>query len=190
MPPAPGRALFGGAGTASFGAAFSQTPRRLDSPSALITAWIGLGSNLGDRRNALDEATRRLRALMTDLRVSASIETEAVDRHGCPDPAAPRYLNAAGVGRFDGTPRELLEALQRIEREMGRPPEEKSRYLPRAIDLDILLVEEDGRNVAIDEPDLVVPHPRLLERPFCLEPLRALGMDVHGASAVHGINRS
>lgn len=153
----------------------------------MITAWIGLGSNLGDRRAALAEATRRLRGFMTDLRVSASLESEAVARDGRPDPAAPRYLNAAAVGRFAGTPRELLEALQRVEREMGRPPEEKSRYLPRAIDLDILLIEENGMHIVIDEPDLAVPHPRLRERPFCLEPLRELGVDVRSLLTRNGI---
>jgi len=155
----------------------------------VITAWIGLGSNLGDRRNALDEARRRLCAFMTDLRVSAPIETEAVDRHGRPDTTAPRYLNAAAVGRFAGTPRELFEALQRVEREMGRQPAEKSRYLPRSIDLDLLLIEEAGRSIAIDEPDLVVPHPRLLERPFCLAPLRELGMDAQSIPAVYPQSR-
>lgn len=141
---------------------------------APLTAWIGIGSNLGDRRAAIGEAVQRLATVLEDIVEAPIVESVAVDRHGAPDREAPGYLNTAIRGRFHGSPRRLLASLLAIEHAMGRDPAEKSLYRPRIIDLDILLLEEAGRSVTVNEPDLIVPHPRLLERPFCLEPLRAL----------------
>jgi len=122
---------------------------------------VGIGSNLGDRQSHIDYARARLQGLLTNLRFSSIHETDPV---GVPD-SQPRYLNAVAVGASDGSPRELLEQLLTIERERGR----QRPYLnaPRTLDLDLLLV---GDTVAA-ESDLVLPHPRLTERAFVLEPL-------------------
>jgi 2-amino-4-hydroxy-6-hydroxymethyldihydropteridine diphosphokinase len=86
----------------------------------------------------------------------------------------PDFLNAALVVETDLEPRPLLAELKAIERRLGRDPL-GHRYGPRLVDLDILAIE--GRCVD-DEPDLVVPHPRLAERRFALEPLAELDPDL------------
>lgn len=93
------------------------------------------------------------------------IETEPV---GYED--QPRFLNAAAKLATTRSPRELLELLLSIERALGRVRGEGPRYGPRTIDLDLLVYG----NETIDEPALVVPHPRLHERRFVLEPLAEL----------------
>lgn len=148
-----------------------MTPPRGRDP---LTCWIGLGSNLGDRQSALDEAVRRLGTVLESIARGPVVESQAVDRDGHLDPTAPSYLNTAVRGLYHGSPRRLLASLLAIEVSMGRDPAEKSHYKPRVIDLDILLLEDAGGLVRVAEPDLVVPHPRLKDRPFCLEPLRAL----------------
>lgn len=122
---------------------------------------VGIGSNLGDRQSHIDDARLRLGALLTDLLVSSIRETDPV---GVPD-SQPPYLNAVAIGWSDASPRQLLEALLTIERDRGR----QRPYLnaPRTLDLDLLLVGQ----LVIAEPDLVLPHPRLRERTFVLEPL-------------------
>jgi 2-amino-4-hydroxy-6-hydroxymethyldihydropteridine diphosphokinase len=122
---------------------------------------VGIGSNLGDRHSHIDYARARLRALLAKLVVSSIGETVPV---GAPD-AQPLYLNAVAVGTSDASPRELLDALLAIERERGR--ERPYPNAPRTLDLDLLLVGES----VIAESDLVLPHPRLSERFFVLEPL-------------------
>jgi 2-amino-4-hydroxy-6-hydroxymethyldihydropteridine diphosphokinase len=126
-------------------------------------AFVALGSNLGDRRAQLERAIERLAAAPTTrvYRVSPWIETEPV---GGP-PGQPRYLN--GVAELDTelTPRELLDALLAIEREAGRIRGERDG--PRTLDLDLLLYDD----VVIDTLELQVPHPRMEEREFVLEPL-------------------
>ena len=134
----------------------------------LTDAAIGLGSNLGDRRGHLDYAAIRLADFLSDLRVSSYLETEPVGVAG----AQPLFLNAAAVGRTSLTPQELLRALLLIERERGR-----ARPFPRAprtVDLDLVLFGED----VIDEPGLIVPHPRFRERRFVLEPLAEIAPDL------------
>ena len=81
----------------------------------------------------------------------------------------PRYLNAAAVGRTDATARELLQILQRIEAEGGR--ERPFRNAHRTLDLDLILLGD----LVIDEPALIVQHPRFRERRFVLEPLVEIG---------------
>jgi len=122
---------------------------------------ISLGSNLGDRQAHLAYARTRLESLLGDLRFSSIRETEPV---GVPDRQSP-YLNAVAAGRSAASPRELLAALLSIERERGR--ERPYPNAPRTLDLDLLLVGE----LVIDEPDLIVPHPRMGDRLFVLEPL-------------------
>jgi 2-amino-4-hydroxy-6-hydroxymethyldihydropteridine diphosphokinase len=84
----------------------------------------------------------------------------------------PRYLNAAVVGDTDRTPRELLGVLLAIERERGR--DRPFPGAPRTLDLDLILFDHR----VIDEPDLVVPHPRFRERRFVLEPLAEVAPDL------------
>lgn len=132
-------------------------------------AAIALGSNVGDRRAALDFAVARLRDLLGGMRVSAFLET-------APEPpAASRdtpYLNAAVVGRASASPRELLNALLAIERDFGR--ERPYAGAPRTLDLDLIL----AGNAMVNEPGLQVPHPRFRERRFVLEPLTSIAPDL------------
>ncbi|HVN62471.1 MAG TPA: 2-amino-4-hydroxy-6-hydroxymethyldihydropteridine diphosphokinase [Gaiellaceae bacterium] len=127
---------------------------------------IGLGSNLGDREAALRGA---LELLGDDVvAVSSFRETDPV---GYLD--QPRFLNAAAALETALEPRALLDRLLEVERELGRT-RDGPRFGPRTIDLDLLLY---GDRV-IDEPGLVVPHPRLAERRFALEPLAELDPDL------------
>ena len=123
-------------------------------------AYIGLGSNLGDREALLMRAADALDA----VRISPVIET---DPWGFEN--QPQFLNAVAEVETELSPRELLDRLLEIERRLGRT-REGPRYGPRTIDLDLLLYGDE----AIDEPGLQVPHPRLAERLFVLEPLAAL----------------
>jgi dihydroneopterin aldolase / 2-amino-4-hydroxy-6-hydroxymethyldihydropteridine diphosphokinase len=126
---------------------------------------IALGTNLGDRDATLDQAVaalERLPGLRIDA-VSSIHQTVAVTVHG-PDPAQPRYGNRVVVGRTTMPPQQLLGALLRIERVFGRVRAE--RWGNRTLDLD-LIVQGDR---VLDEPGLVLPHPRAHERAFVLRP--------------------
>ena len=129
---------------------------------------IALGSNLGDRRAHLDRAVSRLAALLQNIRVSPYIETAPVD---VPEDQ-PLFLNAAAVGDVALSARELLVELLEIEREQGR--DRPFPGAPRTLDLDLVLFG----NQVIDEPGLVVPHPRFRERRFVLEPLSQVGPEM------------
>jgi 2-amino-4-hydroxy-6-hydroxymethyldihydropteridine diphosphokinase len=122
-------------------------------------AAIALGSNLGDREGHLRFAVERLGRLLTGLRVSSFRETAPVGVAG------PPFLNAAAVGATDLDPPALLAALLALEAERGRI--RPFHGAPRPLDLDLVLW---GDRV-VDQPDLVVPHPRFRERRFVLEPL-------------------
>jgi 2-amino-4-hydroxy-6-hydroxymethyldihydropteridine diphosphokinase len=123
-------------------------------------AYVGLGANLGDREATIRRAATLLRA----SRLSPILETEP---WGYAD--QPKFLNAVAEVETELSPRELLDRLLEIERELGRV-RNGPRYGPRTIDLDLLLYGDE----VIDEPGLTVPHPRLAERLFVLEPLAAL----------------
>jgi 2-amino-4-hydroxy-6-hydroxymethyldihydropteridine diphosphokinase len=133
-----------------------------------VRAYIGLGSNLGDRETTLRAAVERLAATpgVEVVAVSSFCETDPVG----PIVDQPRFLNGAGALETSLAPRALLERLLAIEAELGRvrtgPPGG-----PRTLDLDLLLYGDER----IDEPGLQVPHPRLHERAFVLEPLEELG---------------
>ena len=133
-----------------------------------VTAAIALGSNQGDRRAHLDYAVARLQGLLTELRVSSYHETTPAEVSG----PQPLFLNAAAVGGTRLSARELVEALLAIEDERGRRrPYAKA---PRTLDLDLVLL---GAAI-VDEPGLVVPHPRLRERRFVLEPLAEIAPEM------------
>lgn len=129
-----------------------------------MIAAIALGSNVGDRRAHLDFAVDRLRTLLDNLNVSSYYETEPVGIAG----VQPLFLNAAALGETNLSARGLLDALLAIEAERGR--ERPYPNAPRTLDLDLILLG----NAVIDEPDLVVPHPRFRERGFVLEPLASI----------------
>jgi len=127
---------------------------------------LGLGSNVGMRSRNLSAARRRLRERgVRIVRRSRVIETEP---WGVSD--QPRFLNQVIEGEWPGTARQLLRTAKAVEREGGRF--KTRRWGPRVIDVDILFFDEEK----IDEPDLVVPHPRIVERPFVLESLEELGI--------------
>jgi 2-amino-4-hydroxy-6-hydroxymethyldihydropteridine diphosphokinase len=132
-----------------------------------VLVAIGLGSNLDDRRAHLDYAVARLRVLLDDVRVSSVIETEPVGVG-----PQPPFLNGAVVGRYRGTPRQLLAALLTIEGERGRVRPEPGAA--RTLDLDLLLF---GDRI-VHAPDLIVPHPRLRERAFVMKPLAEIAPEL------------
>jgi len=133
----------------------------------MVRAFVGLGSNLGDRETTLRAAIGRLRGLPdTEVRaVSTLRNTEPVG-----DLEQPRFLNGAVELETSLAPRALLDALLELERAFGRDRSSVPAQGPRTLDLDLLLYGED----TIAEPGLEVPHPRLHERSFALEPLAEL----------------
>jgi 2-amino-4-hydroxy-6-hydroxymethyldihydropteridine diphosphokinase len=138
-------------------------------------AYVGVGANLGDREATIRAAITALPGLVA---VSELRETEPV---GVVD--QPPFLNGAVALETDLEASELLETLLAIERELGR--ERRERWGPRTIDLDLLLY--GGETIA--EPGLTVPHPRLHERRFALEPLLDLdpGLSIPGRGRVEDL---
>ena len=130
----------------------------------MTRALLGMGSNLGDRLHHLRNAVA---ALPDVLAVSDVYETEPVG-----GPAQDAYLNIVVAIDTDLGPRALLGACHRIEAAAGRVRD--VRWGPRTLDVDILWI--DG--VTVDEPDLQIPHPRMWERRFVLEPLADVAPDV------------
>jgi 2-amino-4-hydroxy-6-hydroxymethyldihydropteridine diphosphokinase len=131
----------------------------------IVRAFLGLGSNLGDRAAHLRAAVSAVPDLVA---TSPVYETEPV---GGPDGQG-AYLNLVVELRTERSPRALLDAAQALERAAGRVRE--VRWGPRTLDVDVLWI--DG--VVVDEPDLEVPHPRLWERRFVLAPLADLAPDL------------
>lgn len=132
-----------------------------------MIVYIGLGSNLGDREATLSEALRRLGEL-------EGIEVVAVSSFRETDPVGmvdqPRFVNAAAALETTLGPRELLESLLEVERGLGRDRSREKRWGPRTIDLDLLLYGDE----TVAERGLEIPHPRLAERAFVLQPLLEL----------------
>src|SRR6476646_3016851 len=136
----------------------------------MVRVYLALGSNLGDRQRFLDEAVRRLRAApgLTVRRVSPYYETAPVG--GPADSGA--YLNAVAEADTSLEPDQLLQVLLELERQSGRVRGEPTA--PRTLDLDLILYGDLVRH----GPDPVVPHPRLHERRFVLQPLADLAPDL------------
>ncbi|HEY1636827.1 MAG TPA: 2-amino-4-hydroxy-6-hydroxymethyldihydropteridine diphosphokinase [Acidimicrobiales bacterium] len=130
-----------------------------------MRAFLGLGSNIGDRRTALRQAVSRLPDVVG---VSPLYETEPV---GGPPGQRP-YLNLVVELATERTPRQLLELGGRLEAAAGRVPAE--RWGPRPLDVDVLLVGDQK----VEDPDLVVPHPRMWERRFVVAPLADLAPEL------------
>ena len=129
---------------------------------------VALGSNLGDRRAHLDHAVAALHNLLSNLSVSMYYDTVPVGVLG-PQPV---YLNAAAVGDTPLPARALLDALLAIEGARGRARPHPNA--PRTLDLDLILFGE----TVLDEPGLILPHPRFRERRFVLEPLAQIAPDL------------
>jgi 2-amino-4-hydroxy-6-hydroxymethyldihydropteridine diphosphokinase len=145
-----------------------------------VRAYVGLGANLGDREATMWRAIELLDGGGIEVvAVSSFRETDPVDYED-----QPRFLNAAVALETDLSPRELLDRLLGVERELGRT-RDGPRYGPRRIDLDLLLYEEQ----IVEEPGLIVPHPRLAERRFALEPLADLDpmLMIPGSGAVSAL---
>jgi 2-amino-4-hydroxy-6-hydroxymethyldihydropteridine diphosphokinase len=126
----------------------------------MTIAYIGLGSNLGDRERLIREAAQLIGA----GRLSTVIETEPWGYEN-----QPMFLNAVAELETQLTARQLLDHLLDVERRLGRE-RVGAQWGPRNIDLDLLLYGDE----TIDEPGLIVPHPRLTEREFVLRPLAEL----------------
>jgi 2-amino-4-hydroxy-6-hydroxymethyldihydropteridine diphosphokinase len=132
------------------------------------TVYLSLGSNIGDRRRHLDDALKLLpEAGVSILRVSRIYETEPQDFRN-----QPQFLNLVAEAETRLVPLQLLHAIERVERRLGR-----KRVIvkgPRSIDIDILLY---GGSI-VDIGDLQIPHPRMALRRFVLEPLAELAPDL------------
>jgi 2-amino-4-hydroxy-6-hydroxymethyldihydropteridine diphosphokinase len=133
-------------------------------------AFVGLGSNLGDRQRMLWSAVHML-TFNPDVDVVAVSSIRETEPVGLLD--QPRFLNAAVAIDTELEPRPLLDLLLAIEGELGRI-RGGPRFGPRVVDLDLLLYGDE----VVDEPGLTVPHPRLHERRFALEPLAELDPDL------------
>jgi 2-amino-4-hydroxy-6-hydroxymethyldihydropteridine diphosphokinase len=136
----------------------------------MTRAYVGLGANLGDRE-------AMLRSALEQLACEPGVQVVAVSSFRDTMPVGivdqPRFLNAAAAVETEITARDLLARLIGIERRLGRT-RAGPRFGPRTIDLDLLLYGHEQ----IDEPGLEVPHPRLHERLFALEPLTDLDRDL------------
>ena len=129
--------------------------------------YLGLGSNIGDRRQCIADAIRLISERVgVVLRQSTLIETEPwgfQSKH--------KFLNGVILCETGKTPREVLALTQQIERDLGRKKKShSSRYHDRPIDIDILLYDD----LTVDEPDLRIPHPLMHERDFVMIPLNEI----------------
>ena len=140
--------------------------------ASAVVAHVALGANLGHRRETLEGALRELagtEGIRVDA-VSSWFETAAVG-----GPAGqPDYLNGVCRVRTTLSAEALLARLQELERAAGRDRRREVRNGPRRLDLDLLLYGE----VELEGPELIVPHPRMTERLFVLEPLASISPDV------------
>jgi 2-amino-4-hydroxy-6-hydroxymethyldihydropteridine diphosphokinase len=135
----------------------------------MVICFIGLGSNLGDRQYNLYSAIDKIKLLnFTRVRKVSSFVSSAPEG----GPAQGMYLNGVMEIETDLTPYQLLSQLQAIETSLGRVRIEKCG--PRTIDLDILLYGE----YVLEEESLSIPHPRMLERDFVLQPLQEIAPEV------------
>jgi 2-amino-4-hydroxy-6-hydroxymethyldihydropteridine diphosphokinase len=143
----------------------------------MAATFLLLGSNLGNRQLFLQQAIIQIEAQIAPVTKTSSIyETQS---WGVTD--APDYLNMVVVLQTNLPPRALLEILLHIEHELGR--ERRERWGARVIDIDILFYGDD----IIDEPGLQIPHPRLHERRFTLEPLAELAPELIHPVLKHNI---
>ena len=129
-----------------------------------MKAYIGIGSNLGDRKAYIDKAIELMHPYVK--RVSSIYESEPVEMAG-----ANKFLNAVIEIETEMKPHKLLDYLEDIENKLGR--KDKGKHKSRTIDLDILLYE----NESVNTQRLKIPHPKLKQRTFVLKPLKELYSD-------------
>lgn len=131
-------------------------------------AWLGLGANLGDARETIEQALRALRATqgIESLSVAPLYGSDPIDARG------PTFVNTVAQIQTTLAPLDLLDAMQALEQAHGR--ERPFRNAPRTLDLDLLLYE----GVTLETPRLTLPHPRMHERAFVLRPLSELAPDL------------
>ena len=130
------------------------------------SAYLSLGSNVGNRQRQLDNAIEHLKSVGHIVSVSSFYETEPVEFTD-----QPWFLNCAVALETTQTPEQLLETLLAIEKEMGRlRPQRKG---PRTIDIDVLLLGD----AILDSPRLTIPHPAMHQRRFVLEPMAEIAPD-------------
>jgi 2-amino-4-hydroxy-6-hydroxymethyldihydropteridine diphosphokinase len=129
--------------------------------------YLGLGANLGDREKNLGQAEKRLGAGVNIVKRSSIYDTAPAGNE-----RQPRFLNMACAGETELEPHALLAFIKGIETEMGRQPGPVNS--PRPIDIDILFYD----NLVINAGELVIPHPRLVERVFVLMPLAEIAPDL------------
>ena len=132
----------------------------------MVTAYLGLGSNLGDRLKNLQDASELLDTLDDGVRVLRSSNVYETEPWGLAD--QPRFLNCILEITCAVSPDRLLELAKRVEQTLGR--EWSPRYGPRLMDVDILLYGD----AVVEQPDLQIPHPRMELRAFVLVPLAEL----------------
>ena len=132
------------------------------------TVYIGIGSNLGDRKDNILQAVEQMDAGGVHVvSLSSIIETEPQG-----GPPQNKYMNAVREAQTEFSPPDLLTFLQGIEKSLGRLRTVPDG--PRTIDLDILLYD----NIKTDHPDLKIPHPRMLQRAFVMDPLHEIAPQV------------
>jgi 2-amino-4-hydroxy-6-hydroxymethyldihydropteridine diphosphokinase len=131
-------------------------------------AWIGLGANLGDARETIEQALNVLRETqgIDSLIVASFYGSDPIDAQG------PTFINTVAQIYTTLAPLSLLDVMQGIEQTYGR--ERPYRHAPRTLDLDLLLYE----GVTMETPRLTLPHPRMHERAFVLRPLSELAPDL------------
>jgi 2-amino-4-hydroxy-6-hydroxymethyldihydropteridine diphosphokinase len=130
----------------------------------MAKAFLGLGGNIGDTRATLDRAVTLLND-GTDVRLLARSSDYQTPPWGVENQAP--FLNLCVAVETTLTPHQLLERVHEVEQELGRNRAAETRWGPRTCDIDILSYDD----VALNEPDLVLPHPRMFERGFVLMPL-------------------
>ncbi len=136
---------------------------------------ISLGTNLGNRLDNLNKAVSLMKhRCLSNLEESIILETEAIVPDNAPSDWNKPYLNMIIKGKTTLSPRELLSQLKSIEGEIGRP-KFYDRWSPRIIDLDILFYN----NFTIKEPDLIIPHPEIKNRPFFIHLLKLMGINLN-----------
>jgi len=148
----------------------------------VTTAYVGIGANL-------DEPERQIESALELLASEDGIEVVAVSTLRWTEPVGyldqPPFLNGAAAVETALAPRELLERLLAIEQRLGRVRGDGPRFGPRTIDLDLLLYGQE----TVEEPGLTIPHPRLAERGFALEPLAELdpALEIPGQGSVQAL---
>ena len=138
----------------------------------MTLAWLALGGNVGDSRALLAQAIEKL-CEGDDIRLVARSSDYATPPWGVTDQAP--FVNLCIAVETSLSPRDLLSRAHAVERTLGRNRATEQRWGPRTVDIDVIAYDE----ITIQEPDLVLPHPRLFERAFVLIPLAEIAPDLH-----------